>query len=235
MHRIRPVCLLPAILAMALALTSNDIIDDAGIAFIGDSLTLGGLASAPNLTFTSLISQHLDREGVKEEARFFLSFEPGTDIIATRNAVKQDRRFIIIELGAHAAVDQQLSYGDFRSMYGSLLDCVTGGDAIVVAGTVPWLGFAAGSTDYQRADALSQIITEEAAKRRVAVADIWSAMKLRVDLISTPQEKSFLSPGHGDDLHPNDSGHAVIAQLYEKAIDAELANPPSRPFERQCH
>jgi GDSL-like Lipase/Acylhydrolase family len=149
--------------------------------------------------------------------------------------MKHDRKVVIIELGVHAAIDQQLAYDDFRSLYASLLDCVTGGDTIVVAGTVPWLGFAAVTPDYERADALSQIIAEEAAKRQVAVADLWSATKLRLGLISTPQDSTFLGSGHGDNFHPNDAGHAVIAQVYEQAIDQELAQPPNRPFSRQCH
>jgi len=236
LHRLRPVYLLPAVLAMAVVLTPKDIpFDGAGIAFIGDSLTLGAAATSPSEAFPSLVAEDLDKQGVEEEGRFFLSFDPTTDIIAARQAMKHDRRFVIIEIGVHAAIDQQITADQFRQMYGSLLDCVTGGDTIVVAGTVPWIGWPADSVDYQRGGVFSQIIAEEAAKRDVAVADLWTATKLQLSLISTPQDKTFLGTGFGDNIHPNNAGHAVIAQAYEEAISRELANPPRRTFDRQCH
>lgn len=221
---------------MALVLTPKDIpFDGAGIAFIGDSLTLGAAATSPEHAFPSLVSEDLDELGVEEEARLFLSFDPSTDIVAARDAMKHDRRFVIIELGVHAVINQQLTAAQFRLMYASLLDCVTGGDTVVVAGTVPWIGFSLDSIDYQRGDLFSQIIAQEASKRGVAVADIWDATKLQLSLISTPLDKTFLGTGEGDNIHPNNAGHAVIAQVYEQAIKKELADPPNRPFDRQCH
>jgi hypothetical protein len=135
----------------------------------------------------------------------------------------------------HAAIDESISPDQFRQIYASILDCVTGDGTIVVAGTVPWLGWAAVTSTYERADLFSQIIAQEAARRQVAVADLWSATKLRLNLISTPQEPTFLSVGRGDNFHPNDAGHAVIAQTYEQAITPEMDNPPERPYDRQCH
>ncbi|MGA2286697.1 MAG: SGNH/GDSL hydrolase family protein [Dehalococcoidia bacterium] len=236
MRRFHPVYLLPAVLVMALVLGAKDVpFDGAGIAFIGDSLTLGAAATSPAEAFPSLVSEDLDRQGVEEQARFFLSFNPNTDIIAARNAMKHDRRFVIIEIGIHATNDLQITADQFRQMYGSLLDCVTGGDTIVVAGTVAWFAWNADSPNYQRAGVFSQIIAEEAAKRDIAVADVWTATKLQVNLISTPEDKTFLGTGFGDNNHPNDAGHAVIAHVYEQAISRELADPPHRPFDRQCH
>lgn len=236
MHRLRPVFLLPAVLAMALALTPKDIaFHEGSIAFIGNSLTLGANASGPSKTFVSLVTSFIDERSSDEQRSDFLSFDPLTDAAAASQAMRHNRRFVIIELGVHAVIDQSVSPDQFRQLYGSILDCVTGDGTIVIAGTVPWLGWAAVTPTYERADLFSQIIAQEAAKRQVAVADLWSATKLRLSLISTPQERTFLGTGHGDNFHPNDAGHAVIAQTYEDALVAELDHPPDRPFQRQCH
>ncbi|MBE3111208.1 MAG: SGNH/GDSL hydrolase family protein [Acidobacteria bacterium] len=234
MRHPRPVFLLPAVLAMALFLTPRDIAFHGGsIAFIGNSVTVGASASDPSKSFASLLTAFLD-ERHPEKRRIFISVDPARDLGAASEAMRDDREFVIIELGVHAVVDPNISADDFRQLYASILDCVTGGDTIVVAGTIPWLAWAAVDPLYERADLFSRIIAEEAAKRQVAVADLWSATKLRLNLISTPQDRTFLSDGRGDNFHPNDAGHAVIAKTYEEAIVAALANPPNRPFDRQC-
>jgi len=234
-RRLRHVLVLFAVLAMALALTPKDIaFHEGSIAFIGDSVTLGANASTPSKTFDSLVTSYLDERSPKEQRSLFLSFDPSTDLAAASQAMQHNRRFVIIELGVHAAIDESISPDQFRQLYGSILDCVTGDGTIVIAGTVPWLGWAAVTPTYERADLFSQIIAQEAAKRQVAVADLWSATKLRLNLISTPQDRTFLGVGHGDKFHPNDAGHAVIAQVYEQAIVPQIDNPPDRPFQRQC-
>jgi len=235
-HRPRPVFLLPAVLAMALALTPKDVaFHEGSIAFIGNSLTLGANASSPSKTFVSLVTSFIDERSSDEQRSDFLSFDPLTDPAAASEAMRHNRRFVIIEIGVHAAIDESISADQFRQLYGSILDCVIGDGTIVTAGTVPWLGWAAVTPTYERADLFSQIIAEEAAKRQVAVADLWSATKLRLNLISTAQDHTFLGVGHGDNFHPNDAGHAIIAETYEQALTAELALPPDRPFDRQCH
>jgi hypothetical protein len=235
-RRIRPVFLLPVVLAMALVLTPKDIpFHEGSIAFIGDSVTLGADASTPSKDFASLLTDYIDDASGDQTRSSFLSFDPSTDASAAAQAMQHNRRFVIIELGVHAVVDQSISPDQFRQLYGSILNCVTGGDTIVVAGTVPWLGWAAVTPEYERADLFSQIIIQEAAKRQVAVADLWSATRLRLNLISTPQDRTFLEGGLGDNFHPDDAGHAVIAKTYEEAIASQLGNPPKRSFQRQCH
>ena len=236
MHPLRHALVLFVISAMALSLTPRDVaFHEASIAFLGDSLTLGANASTPSKTFVSLVTGFIDERSSDEQRSEFLSFDPLTDANVAAQAMQHNRRFVIIEFGVHAAIDESISPDQFRQIYGSILDCVTGDGTIVIAGTVPWLGWAAITPTYERADLFSQIIAQEAAKRQVAVADLWNATKLRLNLISTPQERTFLGVGHGDNLHPNDAGHAVIAKTYEDVLAVELANPPNRTFQRQCH
>jgi hypothetical protein len=233
--RLRHVVVLFVITAMALALTPNDVpFHEGSIAFIGDSLTIGGNASSPSNTYASLVTGYIDSRAGDQQRSMFLSFDPLTDRAAAARAMKHDRRIVVIEIGVHAVIDQSITADQFRQLYGSLLECVTGGTTIVVAGTIPWLGWAAVDPLYERADEFSTIIKQEAVKRQVAVADLWSATKLRLNLISTPQDHTFLGSGRGDNFHPNDAGHAVIAQAYERAITLVLEHPPKRPYDRQC-
>jgi hypothetical protein len=227
---------LTVVMLLALCLVPKEIpYDDAGIAFLGDSITLGMLASSRSNTFVSLVTQDLERRGVDEEVRVFISLDPKQGPSAAALAMKENRDFVVIELGVHATVTEQITPDQFRQICADLLDCVAGDETIIVVGTVPWLGWSPDSTFYSRAELFSQIIAEEAAKRQVAVADLWSATKLRQDLISTPQDHAFLSPNHGDAFHPGDAGHAVIARVYDDALAGELANPPQRPYQRSCH
>jgi lysophospholipase L1-like esterase len=228
--------LLPPVMLLALLLTPKDIpYDDAGVAFLGDSITLGAYASGRSSTFASRVTQDLDKRGVQEESRIFISLDPEQGPSAASQVMKKDRDFVVIELGVHATMTEQITPDQFRQIYSDILNCVAGDETIVVVGTVPWLGWAPDDVFYSRAEQFSQIITEEAAKRQVAVADLWSATKLRSDLLSTPQGYAYLPPNHGDGFHPGDAGHAVIADVYAKALAGELANPPKRPYQRTCH
>ncbi|MGD0766294.1 MAG: SGNH/GDSL hydrolase family protein [Dehalococcoidia bacterium] len=225
-------------IAAALFLTPKDIAyDGASIAFVGDSLTLGGDASSPSKDFASLVTDYLDKRGVQETKHIFASGDPDPDLhfALAAQAMKDDRVFVILELGVHAVTAPQLSPDEFRQIYGSVLDCVAGDDTIIVAGTVPWLGWAPSDPLYARAEQFSGIIAEEAAKRQIAVADLWSAMKLRPELLSTPQDYTFLGSHQGDNFHPGDAGHAVIAHVYDQALAGELVSPPHRSYERKCH
>ena len=128
MHRLRHVFVLFAITAMAVALTPKDIaFHEGSIVFIGDSITLGGNASGPSKTFVSLVIDYLaDRTG-REQRNLFLSFDPSADVTAAAEAMQHDRRFVIVELGVHAVINESISADEFRQLYASLLDCVTGG------------------------------------------------------------------------------------------------------------
>lgn len=228
--------LLITLVLLALFLMAKEILyDDAGTVFLGDSITLGMAASNRSNTFVSLLKQELDRRGVHEHAATFMSVDPARTLSVAAHAMKKDRRFVFIEFGVHASLDERITPDVFRQVYANMLDCVVGDGTIVVAGTVPWLGWAPDNPVYSRAEEFSQIISQEAAKRDVAVADLWSATKLRTDLISTPQDYAFLAPHHGDGFHPGDAGHAVIASVYAKALAEELASPPNRSYQRTCH
>jgi hypothetical protein len=88
--------------------------------------------------------------------------------------------------GPHAVVDMSISPASFASFTRHpRLRPVTERSSPALFPAC-WAAITPG---YERADLFSQIIAQEAAKRQVAVADLWSATKLRLSLISTPQDR----------------------------------------------
>ena len=206
----------------------------ATVAFLGDSVTLGaGASSRPN-TYTGRVTKALKDKGFSVIPKVSVSVDPAQNYPVAQRVAQTSANVTVIELGAHSSIDQNITADQFRQMYGQILDCLVGSDNIVVVGTVPWLGWTPDVYVYPRAEEFSRIIAEEAAKRGVAVADLWSAMKEQRGLLSTPDQKTFLPPFRGDNFHPGNNGHLVIAGEYIKAIERELANPPQRALQPQC-
>jgi len=206
----------------------------ASIVFLGDSITIGYLASRPSNTFAALVEADLNDEGLQTQSQIFISVDPNTNLPVTANAMATDPDIVVVELGVHSVAAGDITEDVFRTLYGQLLDCVAGGDTVVVAGTVPWLGWERDSPAYEKAALLSEVIKQEAAKNDVAVADLWSATRLREGFVSSAEDPSFLPPYRGDSFHPADAGHALIARVYLEELRDELKRPPERPSEREC-
>jgi lysophospholipase L1-like esterase len=206
----------------------------ADIVFLGDSITLGYLASRPSNTFTSRVTAELDKAGLRTESRLFVSIDPWRNLEIAGAAMAGDPDVIVVELGVHSTLMTDITEEVFRAGYRLLLDCIVGGDTVVVVGTVPWLAWDRDSREYEKAAALSEIIKEEAAQKDVKVADLWTATTLHDDFISGREDRSFLPPFRGDSFHPGDAGHALIARLYLEELRDALERPPDRPYERTC-
>ncbi len=89
--------------------------------------------------------------------------------------------------------------------------------AEVIPSTLAWLGSEPGTFAFEASLRINGIIRRLAAERGLVVADLWSPTVLRWELLSTPQDVSFVPPHTGDDLHPNDAGHRVLAEAFWKA------------------
>ncbi|MDI6858583.1 MAG: SGNH/GDSL hydrolase family protein [Dehalococcoidia bacterium] len=206
----------------------------ASIVFLGDSITIGYLASRPSNTFHAIVEAGLNDEGLRTQSQLFISVDPNTNLPVTVNAMATDPDVVIVEFGVHSVAAGDITEGVFRRLYGQILDCVAGDGTVVVAGTVPWLGWERDSPAYEKAALLSEVIKQEAAKKDVGVADLWSATKLREGFVSSAEDPSFLPPYRGDSFHPADAGHALIARVYLEELRDELKRPPERPYEREC-
>jgi lysophospholipase L1-like esterase len=206
----------------------------ARVAFMGDSITMGYLASRPSKAFTSLVASSLTEMGLETESELFVSVNPRRNVAFAQDTMADDPDIVLIEVGVHAVLTEDLTEDEFRAGYRRILDCIIGGDTVVVVGTVPWLGWDRAGRTYARAASFSEIIRQEAAEKDAEVADLWTATTLRDDLLSRPEDRAYFPPHHGDSFHPGDEGHALIARLYVEQLRDALKRPPERPYEREC-
>lgn len=184
--------------------------------FFGDSVTAGAGASDADRGFVSILRERLSAESRLGSSQVVVSAFGGLrgDLENVRAVLRKKPGVVVVEVGAHSAVEDQVTpMATFRSVYGLILDCLQGTGAVVVVGTAPWLHWARNDLTYARAAAISEVIGEEAAKRGVPLADIWDAMKDR---------EAYISP---DGMHPNDSGHELIAGLYWRQIQRQMSMP----------
>lgn len=214
-------------------LYENPVATVSPVVFIGDSVTMGAFASTPENTFAVRVWNDLEARGVKGPADNFWTFDPSNDLAMAQRAALRHRKLIIVELGIHWA--PAFDEAGFRRAYGSMLDCLQGSGAIVVVGTIPWLGWAPGTARYETMSLFSQIIRQEAAKRNIAVADLWAATDQRRDALSRPDQSCYPEGCRGDNYHPGDTGHALIAESYVEALDAALVDPSRREYEYRCN
>lgn len=194
------------------------------VTFMGDSVTMGAFVSTPTKMFVWLVDKDIEARGVDATNDCVWTLDPYSDLRNAQRVATEHRQLIIVEIGVHWAAFDAVQ---FREVYGAMLDCLAGSGARVVVGTIPWLNWRPDTPSYFEMAFFSQIIREEAAKRGIAVADLWAATDRREDAISRPDQPCFTeSTCRGDNFHPGDVGHALIAEAYSRALDVALATPP---------
>lgn len=190
------------------------------IVFFGDSLTYGLHASAPDRTFRAILTARLaqtpdagpvlafiqDPVGLLDDAQHKLPL-----VLAARPAL------VFLELGHHEIWSDEEQLARFEARYADILDRLLVSGAEVIPSTLAWLGSPPGSFAFEASLRINEIIRRLAAERGLVVADLWSPTVLRWELLSTPADVSFVPPYTGDDLHPNDAGHRVLAEAFWKA------------------
>lgn len=180
------------------------------VVFFGDSITVGNGASSPYLTFVGILRARLSENHELASDRLVISGFGGIsgDQLHSHDVTSLPVGLVVLEVAAHSVIeDANVPMPVFRASYGRLLDCLQATGATVVAGTAPWLNWHGWNVYNGRGDEISRIIREEARARGIPVADIWTAMHERPDVISP------------DGLHPNDAGHRLIADLYWNEIE----------------
>lgn len=198
------------------------------IAFFGDSLTQGLHASSPDRTYRALLMRRLAATRDAGPAVTVIQHPLGLldDALERLPQVLAARpSLVFLELGHHELWGDASQRDLFESRYADILDRLLAGGAQVIPSTLAWLGYPAGSPEYASALRLNGIVRRLAAERGLVVADLWSPTDLRADLISTPDEPSFIDPYHGDDLHPNDAGQQALADAFWRAYRVLRSRP----------
>lgn len=196
------------------------------VAFLGDSLTLGLHASAPSRTYRELLLNRLGVSTPRDSVATVIvdPFGLTDDALARVPAViESNPTLIFLEVGNHEAFAGGAEIDNFEQRYDELLYNLQATGATVIAGTLAWLNYPAESREFRDAMRLNATIRRLAAARGIAVADLWTATAFRYDFVSSPEAASAYQPFLGDDLHPNDAGHAALATAFWDAYQRDRA------------
>lgn len=190
------------------------------IVFFGDSLTAGLHASQPDRAYRQIVMQRLrgtadagpsysfiqDPYGLLDDAQSKLPL-----VLAARPTL------IFLELGHHETWSTESEVAKFESRYATILDRLLLSGADIVPTTLAWLAYQPGTFSYDAALRINETIRKLATARGLVVADLWTATVMRPELLSRPEDRSFVEPYRGDGLHPNDLGHLVLADAVWEA------------------
>ncbi len=194
---------------------------------LGDSLTEGLYASSEATAFRSLLFRALDEHygsGITEKYwRRFCTLET----LGRRWREKEGSPdLVFIEIGINDVSNTyctQVPEAEWQARYVALLDDIRerSPEARIVVGTIPWCGWSEEDLNWRRALQYNEWIRAAARARGVAVADLWAATVNRPDGLSSPTQASVFPPAYrGDSFHPNDVGHARIAEAFFQAYVA---------------
>ncbi len=191
---------------------------------LGDSLTMGLFASTEETTFRNLLFHDLQ---AFHAARLNMTFWQSVCTLGGLQKRweeldgKPDILFIevgINDLGSTSSYKYCIytPIDIWQASYGAMLDRIRSDvpNARIIVGTIPWCGWEEDNPFYALAQQYNAWIIEEAEKRHIPVADLWSATVGKADGISRPDQPSFFPPYHGDNFHPNDLGHQRLAQTF---------------------
>jgi len=204
----------------------------AHIWILGDSLTGGLYASSEEAAFRTLLFGKLQEQyGHQIEELYWrrlcalASLEERWEEMAGR----PDLVFIEIGINDMANVNcEQIPESAWRARFAAMLDRIRerAPDAMIVVGTIPWCDWSEENPTRDRALVYNDWIRAEADARNLAVADLWAATVERPDGLSAPEQASPFPPRYqGDHFHPNDVGHARIAEtFYQAYIEHYAAN-----------
>lgn len=227
--------LLVAVFAPAVAVRPARADPGPVIVFFGDSLTAGLHASSPDASYRQLLLKRLAATHDAGPSYAFIQDPLGLldDAQAKVPLVLAARpTLVFLELGHHEIWSDEGQVERFESRYADILDHLLRGGSEVVPSTLAWLGADPDSFAYRASLRINDTIRRLAAARGLDVADLWSLTDRRPELLSTPDDVSFVEPYRGDDLHPNDAGHHVLADAFwdaYRAMRRDVSSSTHRP------
>lgn len=142
----------------------------------------------------------------------------------------------MIEIGLNDVSNPQQTDTEWRSTYAALVAQIQATGARVVLTTM-FHGVSSSHPNYATYELYNQHIVTVATNRGAGLADVWGATEGCSDCISQAESSSPFSPyWRGDNFHPSDAGHELIAETIFAAMPRTVylptifsANPTGYP------
>lgn len=181
---------------------------------IGDSLTSGLYASHEQATFVSILGERTKYQVGRKHASML------PQAVQAWNEVKVwQPSIVILEIGLNDVAKGTLTIDEWRAEYRALIVDIKESGAILILCTTFWGGIGDAHPNFHWYLLFNQAIRELASEQRVGLADLWNETLYRKDYVSRASELSYWGPHyHGDNFHPNDQGHAAIAEEILNAL-----------------
>ena len=186
---------------------------------IGDSLTNGLYATAEQNTFVSIVSRNT---GMPTARRAVPTLKDAVPLWANLKTWQPD--VVVIELGINDINGRQWN-AQWKKNYQALVEDIQASGARVVICTTFWIGIDSDNPIYPLHIGLNNDIRDIAQRTGATLADLWAATEGCAECVSTTDVVSYFSPHfHGDEMHPSDAGHAVIASVVTDAINGAFTS-----------
>lgn len=191
---------------------------------LGDSLTRGLYATQETNGFKHHLAERLGAD-LESASGFNLQ-----GLIDLWHSKEWQADVIVIEIGLNDLCTDCAWYmtdAEWAEKYGELLDAIQADtDAEIIACTMFWGGYIVWSEQYEPMQRRNDLIKRQAAIRGITVADLYTSTEDCLECVSTPDQFSPFAPDfHGDNFHPSDLGHRVIAETIYKALRSEVFIP----------
>lgn len=185
--------------------------DTARLLVMGDSLTGGLYASDDAHMFARLLADDFGAE---------LATCRGTYVHNLLDCELDGFDYIVIEIGLNDVSNWNngsLPENEWIETYEELVQNAQMAGATVIVATM-FHAVPTALPTYEKYERYNGHIQEIAATTGATFADVWGATKNCQGCISQHWQPSAFPPGYaGDNFHPNDVGHALIAQTIYKA------------------
>ena len=191
------------------------------ILVIGDSLTSGLYVSHEQASFVSRLGE---LTGLKIARRHASNLRSATDTWAEVKVWSPS--IIVLEIGLNDVSKGVTADGEWQNRYSALVADMKASGATVVVCTMFWAGIREDHANYNRYLRYNEMISHAARTHEALVADLWSSTIGCDECISRAEQLSYFAPHyHGDNFHPSDIGHEIIARTIYGEIDSEVYLP----------
>lgn len=191
---------------------------------IGDSLTSGLYASSENNTFASLLATRL---GMQLARRHAGTLANAYDV--WREVKVWHPEIVIIEVGLNDVSRNVWSPDTWRRNYHDLVADMQGNGATVLVCTTFWAGIGKDHRNYQQYQSLNDDIRQISKETGALLADLWAGTNGCERCVSGVGDDSYFAPHYqGDNFHPNNTGHQLIADAIINALQWRVYIPVMR-------